>query len=254
MIHRQCEYAQSLALLLDYLYLYILFNSVSFLVKFTLVAIISLFDKWNLRTNTGDYLQVLSDLLLSCSFFHILHVLCSFDAPPHHPSLWVWVGPGRWWHCERGSCDKGCEDQRKSPGGKGVQHKLTTDYHRGTAASSLTSPRLTKYYEINYAVLSFFLFLLHLHFDLFHGCQLYMTRWSYYFNEEQRQKSISEKYSAPVPPVCASVLCVFGDLNLNFSHSLNHIMMSILHHIRCTEVAIYNNSQFTSPYTLILKV
>ena len=72
----------------------------------------------------------------SVIFFYpdIFYAGCSFEAAPHHPFLWAWVGPGRRRHGERGSGRKGREDQRKSPGYAGVQHELTADYHRGTSS------------------------------------------------------------------------------------------------------------------------
>ncbi len=88
--------------------------------------------------------------LQNCKMYmHIffLHLICSFKAPPHHRFLWVWVGSDGWWHCELGCGDKGCEDPRTSPGRTGVQHKLSTDYCRGTAACSIPTPLLTKYHK-----------------------------------------------------------------------------------------------------------
>ena len=63
----------------------------------------------------------------------IFYVRCSFEAAPHHPFLWAWVGPGWRWRGERGSGREGREDQSKSPGCAGVQHELTADHRRGTS-------------------------------------------------------------------------------------------------------------------------
>lgn len=75
MIHRQCEYAQSLALLLDYLYLYILFNSVSFLVKFTLLPWSQLYHCL-INETLEQTLGIICKFCLIC-FFHV-HFSTSF--------------------------------------------------------------------------------------------------------------------------------------------------------------------------------
>lgn len=96
-------------------------------------------ETWTLKTKhfIGSYPTCICYFFL-CSCFRLLSVLCSADAAPHHPSLWVRVGAGRWRHCEPGGGDKGREDQRTSPGYTGVQHQVPSDHHTGTAAASVT--------------------------------------------------------------------------------------------------------------------
>lgn len=50
------------------------------------------------KANTVEYMFIFTHFFLSVN---------SFDTPPRHPSLWIRISSGRWWHCEHGGGDKG---------------------------------------------------------------------------------------------------------------------------------------------------